>query len=158
MVAPILMLHRQRDARYERPCALCERLRTLCERGCVLAPPSPCAGGAGLASARGLADGCSEAELLLCATGSAGESKRIGPGRQSEPLRLGTVTADCPTGAALFAAQRAARARCACGLAALHPRPRLPGPESSFSVTAAGSVLASMAVAGLSLGAWGGAG
>ncbi len=30
-------------------------------------PPSPCAGGAGLASARGLADGCSEAELLLCA-------------------------------------------------------------------------------------------
>jgi len=32
-VAPILMLHRQRDARYERPCALCERLRTLCERG-----------------------------------------------------------------------------------------------------------------------------
>ena len=31
MVAPILMLHRQRDARYERPCALCERLRTLHE-------------------------------------------------------------------------------------------------------------------------------
>jgi hypothetical protein len=39
LVAPILMLHRQRDARYERPCALCERLRTLCARGCVLAPP-----------------------------------------------------------------------------------------------------------------------
>ena len=33
------MLHRQRDTRYERPCALCERLRTLWERGRVLAPP-----------------------------------------------------------------------------------------------------------------------
>jgi hypothetical protein len=52
LVAPILMLHKQRDAHYERPCALCERLRALCERGCVLAPPSPCAGGAGLASHR----------------------------------------------------------------------------------------------------------
>ncbi len=31
-------------------CAFCERLRTLCERGCVLAPPHllACAGGAGL--------------------------------------------------------------------------------------------------------------
>ena len=43
-------------------------------------PPSPCAGGAGLASARGLAGGCSEAGLLLCATGGASEEQadRVG--------------------------------------------------------------------------------
>jgi hypothetical protein len=34
-----------------------------------------CAGGAGLASSQGLADGCSEAELLLYATGGAGEEQ-----------------------------------------------------------------------------------
>jgi hypothetical protein len=70
------------------------------------------------------------------------KGKQIGPGRQSEPLRLGTVTADCPPGAALFAAQRAARARWACGLALHSPSYR--EPESSFSSpAAAGSVHAS---------------
>ena len=38
-------------------------------------PPSPCADGAGLACARGLVDGCSEARLLLCATEGAGDEK-----------------------------------------------------------------------------------
>jgi hypothetical protein len=60
----VLMLHKQRDAHYERPCAPCER-------GCVLhgTPASSIAvrrDGAGLASARGLADGCSEAERCCC--------------------------------------------------------------------------------------------
>ncbi len=50
--------------------------------------------------------------------------KQIGPGRQSEPLRLGTVTADCQPGAAIIAAQRAARARWACGLALDSPGDR----------------------------------
>jgi len=38
-------------------------------------PPSPCSGGAGLASVRGLAGGFSEAGLLLCATEGAGEKQ-----------------------------------------------------------------------------------
>jgi hypothetical protein len=37
--APILVLPGQRDARYERPYALCERHRALPEHGCVLEPP-----------------------------------------------------------------------------------------------------------------------
>ena len=57
-----------------------------------------------------------------CASlGALLKGKQIGPGRQSEPLRLGTVTADCPPGAVLLAAQRAARARWACGLALYSP-------------------------------------
>jgi hypothetical protein len=38
-------------------------------------PPSPCAGGAGLASVRGLAGGFSEAGLLLCVTEGADEKQ-----------------------------------------------------------------------------------
>jgi hypothetical protein len=53
------------------------------------------------------------------------KGKQIGPGRQSDPLRLGTVTAGCPPGAALLAAQRrVARARWACGLALDSPSDR----------------------------------
>ncbi len=73
--APILVLPGQRDARYERPYALCERHRALPEHGCVLEPPVTLrAGGwAGLASSRGLTDGCTEAGLLLYAPGGAVE-------------------------------------------------------------------------------------
>jgi hypothetical protein len=46
--------------------------------------PSPYAEGAGLASARGLADGCSEAGLLLCATGGAGDERA---NRTGAPVR-----------------------------------------------------------------------
>ncbi len=38
LVAPILVLPMRRDARYERPHALCERHRALLEHGCVLGP------------------------------------------------------------------------------------------------------------------------
>ncbi len=73
--APILVLPGQRDARYERPYALCEHHRALPEHGCVLEPPvtliARVAGRAGLASSRGLTDGCTGAELLLCAPGGA---------------------------------------------------------------------------------------
>ncbi len=47
LVALILMLHKRRDAHYERPCALCERLCALCERGTCWLHPSPCAHGDG---------------------------------------------------------------------------------------------------------------
>ncbi len=43
--------------------------------------PLPFADGAGLASARGPVDGCSEAELLLCTTEGAGDERsRSGQG------------------------------------------------------------------------------
>ena len=54
------------------------------------------------------------------------EGEQVGPGRQSEPLRLGTVTAGCQpiAGAAIVVAQRAVRARWACGLAMDSPGDR----------------------------------
>jgi hypothetical protein len=53
------------------------------------------------------------------------KGKQIGPGRQSEPLWLGTVTAGCPPGAALLAAQRARRVLA--GLVVLRWTPRVTG-------------------------------
>ncbi len=73
---PIFMLHRRRGAldRYERPCALCESLRTLCERGCVLAPLSPCAawrgGACEFARSRRRPGAPRPSCCMLCATGA----------------------------------------------------------------------------------------
>jgi hypothetical protein len=118
--APFLVLPGQWDARYERPYALCERHRALPEHGCVSAgAPRHLARVAG----RGLlARGVSPTGVPrpgCCCTPLWARLKceRVGPGRQSEPLRLGTVAAGCLGLPGAVAAQRAARARWACGLA-----------------------------------------
>jgi hypothetical protein len=123
-MAPILMLHKKRDTRYERPCALSKHLRILSrERGCVLAPSYGRARpGRGLLVREVSPTGaprpsCCCAPLgALVPRGSAGAP--VGA-----PEALGQlVTADCLTGAALLAAQQAGHARCACGFARCTPR------------------------------------
>jgi hypothetical protein len=96
-------------------------------------PPSPCAGGAGIASSRGLADGCSEAELLLCATGGAGEEQA---NRSGSPVGASAAwDSDCGLSNWSGVFSGAAGGACSLCLWSCAALPGLPGPESSFSST-----------------------
>ena len=148
-VAPILILRMRRDAPCERPC-------TLCERGCELhgSPrASPCSGGAGLASARGLAGGFSEAGLLLCATEGAGEEQAD---RAGAPVGASTAwDSDCGLSDENGIICESAGGACLLCIWSCATPSGLPGPVGADSGAAAESVLSYMAVAWLSLSARG---
>jgi hypothetical protein len=72
--------------------------------------------------------------------------KRVGPGRHSELLRRGAVVAGCLPGAELLTAQRAARARWACGPALYSRGGRSRGDCTFAGPAAAGHVLVSIAL------------
>jgi hypothetical protein len=79
-------------------------------------------------------------------------SKQIGPGRLLGPPRL-KWDSDCGLSGENGGICDSAGGACSLCVWSCAAPPGLPGPVGAFSGTASGSVLSSMAVAGLSLGA-----
>jgi len=116
-------------------------------------PPSPCSGGAGLASVRGLAGGFSEAGLLLCATGGASEEQAD---RVGTPVGASAAwDSDCGLSDENGIICESAGGACLLCIWSCAAPSGLPGPVGADTGAAAESVLSSMAVAWLSLGARG---